>query len=96
MNQIVKEELMRSIAVFFFALIFTSFLLAKFNLPASFFTVVGFPLLITVVVSAVQVKRRSAKVYEKPNMKDVALHALPNIHPKEQSSSSFSDWLEQV
>lgn len=144
MNQIVKEELMRSIAVFFFALIFTSFLLAKFNLPASFFTVVGFPLLITVVVLAIQVKRRSAKVYEKPNMKDVALHAviigvvfaiygvfytaltmnwkgiiylilfpifllwcrrvgeeliqemLPNIQPKVQSFSSFSDWLEQA
>ena len=76
MNQIVKEELMRSIAVFFFALIFTSFLLAKFNLPASFFTIVGFPLLITAVVFAIQVKMRSAKAYEKLSMKDVALHAV--------------------
>jgi len=76
MNQIVKEELMRSIAVFFFALIFTSFLLVKLDLPTNFFTVVGIPLLITAAVFAIQVKKRSAKAYEKPNMKDVALHAV--------------------
>ncbi|WP_042688009.1 hypothetical protein [Methermicoccus shengliensis] len=76
MKAIVKEELMRSIGVFFFALIFTSFLLVKFNLPASFFTVIGIPLLITAVTFAFQVKRRSGRTYEKPNMKDVALHAV--------------------
>ncbi|RLI75630.1 hypothetical protein DRP05_14410 [Archaeoglobales archaeon] len=76
MNRIVKEELMRSIAVFFFALIFTSFLLVKLTLPTNFFTVIGIPLLIAAVVFTIQVKRRGAEAYEKPNMKDVTLHAV--------------------
>ncbi|MBO8183388.1 MAG: hypothetical protein H0Z28_11455 [Archaeoglobus sp.] len=69
MNQIVKEELMRSIAVFFFTLIFTCFLLVKFILPASFFTVIEISLLITAAVFAIQVKKKSGKTYEKPNMR---------------------------
>ena len=63
MNRIIKEELWRSVAVFFFALIITSFLLIKFNLPKSLFTVVGIPLFIVAIhfMIKIYIRRNEAK-----------------------------------
>jgi len=49
MNRIIKEETWRSVAVFFFALLLTLFLLAKIDLPRIFFTIFGIPLLIVTI-----------------------------------------------
>ncbi len=60
MDSIIKEELMRSIATFFFALIGTNFVTKYLGIYASFFTVVGIPLLITgAVFSALVYKRKT-------------------------------------
>jgi hypothetical protein len=64
MDEIVKEELWRSVAVFFFALIFVSFLITKFGLPASFFTVIVVPLLITISHFLIKIYIRRGEVYK--------------------------------
>jgi hypothetical protein len=50
MNRILKEELSRSIAVFFFALIGMSFAVTNINIPANFCSVLGIPMLITITI----------------------------------------------
>ena len=62
--------------LFWFVLIVVCSLIVKFDLLANFFTVIEFPLLITAAIFVIQVKRRSGEVYKKPNMKDVAMHAV--------------------
>ena len=64
MDEIVKEELWRSVAVFFFALIFMSFLITKFGLPASFFTVIVVPLLITISHFMIKIYIRREESYK--------------------------------
>ncbi len=72
MDRVVKEELMRSIAVFFFALVFTAYAITKFDLPANAFTVLGIPLLITAATFTLQVRRRRGKAYIPVSKKNVA------------------------
>ncbi|MBE0517524.1 MAG: hypothetical protein IBX41_09125, partial [Methanophagales archaeon] len=64
MDDIVKEELWRSIAVFFFALIFVCFLITKLGLAASFFTVIIVPLLITIAHFLIKIHIRREEVYK--------------------------------
>lgn len=64
MDEIAKEELWRSVAVFFFALIFMSFLITKFGLPASFFTVIVVPLLITISHFLIKIYIRRGEAYK--------------------------------
>jgi len=64
MDEIVKEELWRSVAVFFFALIFVSFLTTKFGLTASFFTVIVVPILITISHFMIKIYIRRGEVYK--------------------------------
>ena len=61
---LVKEELWRSVAVFFFALIFVSFLITKFGMTASFFTVIIAPLLITISHFLIKIYIRKGEPYK--------------------------------
>jgi hypothetical protein len=64
MDEIVKEELWRSFAVFFFALILVCFLTTKFGLAASFFTVIVVPLLLTIGHFLIKIYIRREEVYK--------------------------------
>jgi hypothetical protein len=68
MDEIVKEELWRSFAVFFFALIFVCFLITKFGLAASFFTVIVVPLLITIAHFMIKIYIRRGEAYKPPKL----------------------------
>ena len=50
MNRIIKEELMRSIGIFFFALLGTTIIVINTDIQANFFSVLGTPLLITFTI----------------------------------------------
>ena len=58
MDRIIIEELLRSVATLFFALMITIFLIKQFGLPASFFTIIGIPLVITGVIFSLFVYKR--------------------------------------
>ncbi len=66
MNEIVKEELWRSIAVFFFALIFVGMVTTKLEIEGSFFTVIGVPLLITFAHFMIKIYIRRGEAYQPP------------------------------
>lgn len=57
-GRIVKEEILRSVATLFFAMLITLYILWRFDLPTTFFTTLGIPILITVVVTALVVRKR--------------------------------------
>jgi uncharacterized membrane protein len=64
MNKVIKEELLRSSAVFFFALIIVSFLITKFIIPASFITLFGIPLLIVLIHFIIKIYIRRNEKYK--------------------------------
>ena len=55
MDIIVKQELWRSIPIFFISLFVTSYVLINLDLPTNIFSVLGIPLLITFIIFSVLV-----------------------------------------
>ena len=64
MDEIVKEELWRSVAVFFFALLFVGMVTTKLEIEGSLFTVIVLPLLIIIAHFLIKIYIRSEEVYK--------------------------------
>lgn len=64
MDEIVKEELWRSVAVFFFALLFVGMVTTKLEIKGSFFTVIVVPLLITIAHFMIKIYIRRGESYQ--------------------------------
>ncbi|MCK5283255.1 MAG: hypothetical protein KAK00_07640 [Nanoarchaeota archaeon] len=64
MNKIMAEELWRGIAVFFITLFFMSILITGRLIPASFFSLIGIPLIVVVLHFIVKIYIRRNEVYK--------------------------------
>jgi len=64
MVEIVKEELWRSVAVFFFALLFVGIVTTKLEIEGSIFTVIVVPLLITISHFMIKIHIRREEPYK--------------------------------
>lgn len=58
-EHIVREEILRSIGILFFAFLMTAFFLREYNIPANAFTVLGIPFLITLGVFTLLARMRT-------------------------------------
>ena len=68
MDEIVKEELWRSVAVFFFALLFVGIVTTKLEIEGSIFTVIVLPLLITIAHFMIKIYIKSGEAYKPPKL----------------------------